>query len=104
MRNINIGLDFEFKNSIISGTLEYYQKNGQDLIEPIALAPSTGFITYRGNAAGTMTQGIDLTLRSQNLKGPFNWGTTLQLSTLHDKLTKYDVKQKFKFYFRYILW
>ncbi len=69
------------------------KKNGQDLIEPIALASSTGFITYRGNAAGTMTQGIDLTLRSQNLKGPFNWGTTLQLSTHHDKLPKYDVKQ-----------
>lgn len=93
VRNINIGLDFEFKSSVITGTIEYYRKNGQDLIEPVALALSTGFTTYRGNAASTMTQGVDLTLRSQNLKGMIKWGTTLQLSTLHDKLTKYDVKQ-----------
>lgn len=92
VKNINIGLDFATKNSIISGTLELYLKDGLDLIQSTPLPPSTGFTTYFGNAASNRTKGLDLTLRSINLNGKLKWNTSLLLSALKDKITHYDVK------------
>ncbi|WEK17917.1 MAG: SusC/RagA family TonB-linked outer membrane protein [Candidatus Pedobacter colombiensis] len=90
VRNINLGLDFATKGNVISGTIELFQKNGNDLIQPTILAPQTGFTTYTANTAKTKTQGIDLTLQSENLKGAFKWNTSLLLTALHDKVLKYD--------------
>jgi TonB-linked SusC/RagA family outer membrane protein len=92
VRNINAGLDFEAFGNRLSGTLEYYRKDGQDLIERVPLYSSSGFLSYAGNAAATRTQGLDLTLNSRNLTDTFQWGTTLLFSTLHDRVTKYDVQ------------
>ncbi|MES2005557.1 MAG: SusC/RagA family TonB-linked outer membrane protein [Bacteroidota bacterium] len=59
---INIGLDAASRNRRISGTIEWYQKSGTDLIQDAVLAPSTGFTSFSGNGAATRTRGIDLTL------------------------------------------
>lgn len=91
VRNINFGLDFSLKNKILSGSLEYYIKNGQDLIQPIELAPSTGFNSFSGNAAETQTTGFDLQLASRNLNGSLTWNTTLLFSTIKNKIISYDV-------------
>jgi TonB-dependent starch-binding outer membrane protein SusC len=93
VKNVNIGLDFGIKKNIITGTLEWYEKDGEDLIEPVPLAPSTGFTSFNGNAAKTTTKGIDLILNSTNLKGKLGWNTTLLLSTMHNKVNSYDVPQ-----------
>jgi TonB-linked SusC/RagA family outer membrane protein len=92
VRNINAGLDFEAFGNRLSGTLEYYRKDGQDLIERVPLYSSSGFLSFAGNAAATRTQGFDLTLNSRNLTGALQWGTTLLFSSLHDRVTKYDVQ------------
>jgi TonB-linked SusC/RagA family outer membrane protein len=93
VRNINWGIDFATKNNRIGGTVELYRKTGLDLLEPAPLAPSTGFTSFNGNAASTRTTGIDLTLSTRNITGPLKWNTTLLLSTLKDKVLKYDVPQ-----------
>ncbi|MDR2272023.1 MAG: SusC/RagA family TonB-linked outer membrane protein [Sphingobacterium sp.] len=91
VRNINFGLDFNLRNKILSGSLEYYIKNGQDLIQPIELAPSTGFNSFSGNAAETQTTGLDLQLTSRNLNRSLIWNTTLLFSTIKNKILSYDV-------------
>lgn len=92
VRNINAGIDFATKGNRISGTIELYSKNGEDLIESIPLYTSSGFLSYYGNAASTSTHGFDITLNSKNLEGKFKWGSTLLLSTLHDKVTQYNAQ------------
>jgi len=92
VQNINFGADFSTKNNRINGTIEYYIKNGKDLIENIPLFSSTGFISFFGNAASTTTHGFDVTVNSKNISGKFQWNTTLLLSTLNDKVTAYDQK------------
>ncbi|MGJ1241760.1 SusC/RagA family TonB-linked outer membrane protein [Sphingobacterium siyangense] len=91
--NSNVGIDFATKENRISGTLELYNKNGRDLIQPTSLAPQTGFTTYMANTAKTNAKGIDLNVTSINLKGPIVWSTTLLLSFYKDKLQKYDAPQ-----------
>lgn len=91
IQNINIGLDFALVRHVISGTIEYYRKTGVDLIESEPIAPSSGFTTFTGNAAKTRTNGMDITLNSKNIDRTFKWNTVLLLSTLNDKVLKYDV-------------
>ncbi|PSK90803.1 SusC/RagA family TonB-linked outer membrane protein [Taibaiella chishuiensis] len=93
VRNINLGLDFKSQSDILSGTLEFFRKDGVDLLQPTPLAAQTGFLTYTGNAASTRTSGIDFTLQSRNINSLFKWNTSLLLSRIVDKVRRYDVKQ-----------
>ncbi|WP_159478072.1 SusC/RagA family TonB-linked outer membrane protein [Dyadobacter sp. 3J3] len=92
IKTLNLGVDFALIKDRISGTAEYYIKRGTDLIQNQPLAPSAGFGSFYGNSAGTKTQGIDLTLHSNNLTGRFKWSTTALISHLADKITKFDAK------------
>jgi TonB-linked SusC/RagA family outer membrane protein len=95
-QNINIGFDFASEKNIISGSLEFYEKKGLDLLEPAPLPPSTGIYFFDGlvaNNARTSTKGIDVILNSKNIDGDFKWNTSLILNRLTDKILKYDVTQ-----------
>lgn len=87
----NIALDFETKNTRVSGTVEYYNKNGIDLIGQAPFAPSSGVSVFRGNIASTNTKGMDLNLQSQNIRGDFNWTSNFILSLLKEKVTDYEI-------------
>jgi len=91
VKNINFGLDLGTKGDRITGTIEFYRKDGEDLVEPTPLATQTGFTTFTANTANTKSHGTDITIQSRNLTGALKWNTTLLFSTLDDKLTKYDV-------------
>jgi len=66
---VNMGVDFTGKDSRVEGSLEYYIKNGSDLIGLSALDPTTGNTQFKGNVAGMKAHGIDLALNTQNIKG-----------------------------------
>ncbi len=92
VRNINLGLDFRLIRSILSGSIDFYQKTGLDLIESAPLAPSTGFTSFKGNAASNQTNGIDLILNSKNLDGKFKWTTSFLWNYQKDKVLHFDTK------------
>jgi len=90
VRNINLAADIATKNNRITASLEYFKKNGQDLIQPTNLALQTGYSTYMANTASTETQGYDLTITSRNTTGVLRWSTSLLLSHVKDKVVKFD--------------
>jgi TonB-linked SusC/RagA family outer membrane protein len=92
VRNINIGLDFSFRNSVISGSVDWYTKKGMDLVEDAPLPPSSGFATFKGNAASTITNGIDLVLASHLDIRPFRWEGSALLSYNKNKVITFDPK------------
>ena len=92
IRNKNFGIDFATRVNRISGSLELYEKLGTDLIESASLAPSTGFTSFKGNAASVKTKGIDLTLNSINTKGMISWTTNLLFSYNKDKVISFDTR------------
>jgi TonB-linked SusC/RagA family outer membrane protein len=89
-RHINFGMDFGLLNDRITGTVEYYLKQGLDLIGSTAFAPSTGITAFTGNTADTKGHGLDFNLNTKNLAGTFNWSTAFFLSYVTDKVTRYD--------------
>lgn len=90
VENLNVGLDFESRAGVISGSVDVYRKRGLDLIEDAPLAPSSGFSTFKGNAASTRTVGTDIVLNTRNLNRAFKWQTTLLFNYVKDRVTALD--------------
>jgi len=92
IRMINFGVDFALNGGRLSGSLEYYHKNGIDLAGESPLSPSTGFATYTGNYAKTAGDGFDITLSNSI---PFNRSlsinNTVIVSGIWEKVTAYSV-------------
>lgn len=88
----NSGIDFEMKNRIVSGSIDYFIKQGIDLIGTSPLAPSTGITSFKGNTANTRGHGIDLVLNTTNLDRAIKWNTNLLFSHLVEKVATYKQK------------
>lgn len=88
---LNIGLDFGFKNNVITGSIEYFYKKGKDMIGDAVLAPSSGYVSYRGNTAAIKGEGVDLTLNAAVLKGRVSWNIFALFSAARTVVTSYKV-------------
>ncbi len=90
IRNTNLGLDFKTKDHLFSGSIDVYHKLASDLIEDALLPPSSGFKTFKGNAASLQTKGVDFILNSEPVRGKFGWTTQWLLSLQRDKVVHFD--------------
>lgn len=93
----NVGIDFETKNNLLSGSLEYYHKRGIDLIGNSPLDPTAGFnvggrTNFTGNNADMKGHGFDLQLMLNKKLGNINWVSNVLFSYTTDKITRYDYK------------
>lgn len=86
---INTGLDVESKSGRIGGSLEFYWKQGLDLISDTPLPVSSGLDKFRGNAANTRSHGVDLLLNTINLQSAVTWSTQWLFSTNKEVVSKY---------------
>lgn len=87
----NAGLDFGLKNNRISGSVEYYIKNGQNLIGDQPIDPTVGLIsgTIRRNVADMVTRGVDLQVNSININRKIQWNSSFLFSYNSNKLKSY---------------
>lgn len=97
VNTLNLGLDFSSRNRRVGGSFEYYIKHAKDLIGPDYLPPSTGVITGGTaassnliNYANLKTKGYDLQLNTRNLTRAFQWNSTLLMSYVRNKITKFN--------------
>ncbi len=86
----NLGLDFRAFKNRLSGSVDYYIKQGSDLfgIYPVDYTAGVGNYVLR-NVATMVGKGIDLQLNSVNIDGAFRWETQLNVSKHNDKVTDY---------------
>ncbi|QNL51963.1 SusC/RagA family TonB-linked outer membrane protein [Olivibacter sp. SDN3] len=86
----NIGLDFRLKNSLLSGSIEYFNKRGLDLMGFAPIDATTGIKEFKGNVAHIRGSGWDVTLNSRNMgRGAFSWVSSLLLSRAVDVVSQY---------------
>lgn len=95
VKTINLGLDFRTLGNRLTGSVEYYDKRGHDLFgtTPVDYTSGIGSTVLR-NVASMSGRGFDVELNSQNIKGAFEWTSSINLSTNHDKVEKYYLKSK----------
>lgn len=94
----NIGLDFASKNDRLKGTLEFYGKQGYDLIGFAPLPPSVGQEEFRGNTAETKGHGIDFSLSTLNVDNSFQWRTDWLFSRADIRVSDY-LREESRTYF-----
>lgn len=93
MGMLNLGIDFVAIDGILSGSIEYFRKNGTDLMGDELMPRLSGIEVLRGNYAEMKGKGIDVRLRSRNIfRNHFSWETSLLFSWAVDKVTDYSVE------------
>lgn len=86
-KTINIGLDFAILNSVLSGTLDLYNKATSNLLGYMPTNALTGYTSVTGNVGNLNNKGIELSLTSINIrKNKFKWSTMLNASYNKNKL------------------
>ncbi len=94
IENINWGIDFATKSNRISGSADFWIKNGKDLIGKSPIAPQSGVIIFTGNSADMKGSGLDISLNTVNLRmQDFIWRSNFLFNYNTDKIVKYKAKQ-----------
>jgi hypothetical protein len=87
---LNLRLDMKALRNRLSGTIEYFSKNGKDLygLSPVDY---TGVITNTlvKNSASMKGSGWDIEINSLNMDKKFKWQTTLMWNIANNTVTDY---------------
>ncbi len=83
----NVGLDYGFLRNRITGSLDYFKKKTSDLLLQLPIPSTSGFTTSLQNVGDTENSGFEFLIDSKNLVGDFTWSTSLNFSTLQNKVT-----------------
>jgi TonB-linked SusC/RagA family outer membrane protein len=87
---VNLGIDFSVLKNRLSGGIDAYHKFTTNLLNSIPLNPFSGFTSLLGNLGQLNNNGIELSLRSVNIRQRhFTWGTNFVFSFNQGKLAKY---------------
>jgi TonB-dependent starch-binding outer membrane protein SusC len=84
---LNIGVDFGLLNNRLSGTLEYYNNNTNDLLYSVTLPSITGFGSIQTNLGKIHNTGYEASITSQIVnRKDFSWSATYNFSTNKNRI------------------
>jgi TonB-linked SusC/RagA family outer membrane protein len=87
-RALNAGFDFSVIKGRLSGSVDGYIEKTSDLIGTLLTSPLTGFPSVTGNFGDLENKGIEVMIRSFNIKrGDFFWMTSFNLAHNKNKIT-----------------
>jgi TonB-linked SusC/RagA family outer membrane protein len=91
---VDIGIDFGLFNNRLTGEIDYYVRNTNDLIYNVPVPGTTGFATQTVNVGSMQNKGVEFVLNSANFNGKnFKWNTSLNLAKNKNKITRLDGEQ-----------
>lgn len=91
----NGGLDFALWNSRLSGSIDYYRKEGKNLLASTTGIPTEGFgySTYTINNGEMLNHGIELALSGDVIRSKdLNWNLGIQYAFNKNKVTYVNVE------------
>ena len=69
----NYGLDFALLNNRLSGTIEYYVTNTNNILQNVNLPATSGVNSYTANIGKTQNKGLELSLNGVILQNKSGW-------------------------------
>ncbi|MFC3199877.1 SusC/RagA family TonB-linked outer membrane protein [Parapedobacter deserti] len=95
VRMINAGVDFGLWDSRVSGSIEFYRKDGKNLFGSYPIDYTTGIgMEVTRNVASIKGSGVDIELNSLNTKGAVRWQTNLNFSYNRDRVVDYYLSSR----------
>lgn len=91
-RTNNVGVDFAFWNFLLSGSIDFYHKSGDDLLTVTDIDPTTGWTSLTINNGSAVNTGIEVQLNSQIVRAArrsdFGVDLGFNISYNHNKVTR----------------
>ena len=88
-KGINLGVDFTLLKNRLSGNLEYYNTNTNDLLFDVAIPSVTGFLQIASNIGEINNTGFEAAVTYKIIdKKDFTWSSTLNFWTNTNKIKK----------------
>lgn len=84
----DVGIDFGILDNRITGEIDYFHKNTQDLLLSLPLPAVNGYTIVTSNIGSMKNNGFEFVINSRNLIGEFKWNTSLNISTYKNEVTK----------------
>ena len=84
----DIGLEFGFLDNRISGEIDVYQKNTDDLLLNRLLPYVNGYRNVTENVGKLENRGLEISLNTRNLDKDFKWSTNFNISFNRNKITE----------------
>lgn len=85
---LNFGFDLGLWDNRLVLAADLYQKKTKDLLLSKPIPGSSGFTSIISNIGEMENKGFELSLTSENIKGEFNWISTLNFSLNRNEVTK----------------
>ncbi|NEM98572.1 SusC/RagA family TonB-linked outer membrane protein [Pontibacter burrus] len=86
-KQFDIGLDYGFFNDRITGEIDYYIKNTEDLLLELPLPATNGYSSITKNIGKLENKGFEFVINTQNLVGAFTWSTNFNIAFNRNKVT-----------------
>jgi hypothetical protein len=86
-RQMDLGLDFGFFKNRISGEIDFYMKNTNDLLLDVPVPATSGYTVQTQNVGAVTNKGVEFVINTTNLTGEFEWTTSLNFSYNKNKVT-----------------
>jgi len=86
-RQLDLGVDLSLFSNRISLTADYYNKKTFDLLLVTPIPTTSGFGTTLLNIGNVVNHGIDLSLRTVNIRGAFEWSSAINFSVNRNRVT-----------------
>lgn len=86
-KGLNVGVDFGLFSNRISGTIDAFRTQTEDLILRRNIPIISGYSNILDNLGKTKNKGIEVTLNTQNIQGQgFRWETSLNVSAYRNTI------------------
>lgn len=87
--NFNIGVDFSFKQGLVSGTIEYFNRQTSDMLYNKPVSPSNGYSSIPMNVGSMRNNGVEIELNVRPVKTQnVTWDINANLTTVTNKVLK----------------
>jgi TonB-linked SusC/RagA family outer membrane protein len=93
-RQLNFGIDARFLKDRLDLTIDWYNKNTNDLLTSTAASAATGAATVFVNAGKVNNKGLEFMLGWRDEIGDFTYSVNANFATLHNEVTEGTSKDR----------
>ncbi len=86
----NVGVDFGLFNDRLTGEIDYYTKNTEDLLLSALVPATTGFTSVYKNVGRLENKGWEFVLNTVNIDRELQWNTSFNIAFNRNKVTDID--------------
>ncbi|HBL76342.1 MAG: hypothetical protein A2W90_08385 [Bacteroidetes bacterium GWF2_42_66] len=86
-KSYDLGFEARFLEGRIATEMAYFFKKSEDVFINVAISSSSGYGSQWQNIASIENEGVEFSVKTNNLTGKFQWDTQFNISTLRNEVT-----------------